>query len=57
MWIKSKLFDWVGFPKKTFTESENSILDNINVQKILKKVRIYIYYVKKEITRSVFFLV
>ena len=32
-----------------------SILDNINIQKVGKKVKIYIFFINKEITRNIFF--
>ena len=50
-----KLFDLVSLPEETFTQKENSILDKINVQKILKKSRINTYFLNKEILRPIFF--
>ena len=49
MCIQSKFFDWVNFPKQTITKSENSILDVINVQKIVKKVKVNIYFINEKI--------
>ena len=34
----------------------NSLIDIINDQNVVKEVRIYIYFIKKETTRKIFFL-